>query len=184
MNTWFLTSNFGYWTSDSRRLILLTARWVPDVMFFFPTRRVPTFNVTYCTSGSRHLDTAFYHHWTSTSQLIVDIILLCEVCVLQRYDTMIFTCAQKLTYSQLNLPHGTKQKRIMKKLKIKTEMLRRNGPVIKPWSQSWGRKGVYGRKDLWKRQVFSRQWKTEGVIRYTSYVSLRYTKVFFFCTYS
>ena len=23
-------------------------------------------------------------------------------------------------------------------------MLRRNGPVIKPWSQSWGRKGVYG----------------------------------------
>jgi len=36
------------------------------------------------------------------------------------YDTMIFTCAQKLTYSQLNLPHGTKHKRIMKKLKIKT----------------------------------------------------------------
>jgi len=52
-----------------------------------------------------------------------------------RYDTMILTCAQKLTYSQLNLPHGTKQKRITKKLKIKTEMLRRNGPVIKPWSQ-------------------------------------------------
>ena len=23
---------------------------------------------------------------------------------------MIFTCAQKLTYTQLNLPHGTKQK--------------------------------------------------------------------------
>jgi len=41
------------------------------------------------------------------------------------------------------MPHGTKQKRIMKKLKIKTkklkiitEMLRRNGPVIKLWSQS------------------------------------------------
>ena len=28
------------------------------------------------------------------------------------------------------------KKRLMKKLKIKTEMLRRNGPVIKPWSQS------------------------------------------------
>ena len=27
-------------------------------------------------------------------------------------------------------------------------MLRRNGPVIKPWSQSWGRKGVYSGKDL------------------------------------
>jgi len=26
-------------------------------------------------------------------------------------------------YSQLNLPHGTKQKRLMKKLQIKTEML-------------------------------------------------------------
>jgi len=40
-------------------------------------------------------------------------------------------CAQKLTSSQLSLPHGTKQKRIMKKLKNKTEMLRRNGPVVK-----------------------------------------------------
>jgi len=40
---------------------------------------------------------------------------------------MIFTCAQKLTYSQLNLPHGTKQKRTIK-LKIKTEIPRRNGP--------------------------------------------------------
>jgi len=30
-------------------------------------------------------------------------------------------------------------------------MLRRNGPVIKPLSQSWGRKGVYGGKDLWKK---------------------------------
>ena len=48
----------------------------------------------------------------------------------------IFMCAQKLANSQLNLPHGTKQKRLMKKLKIKTEMLRRNGPVIKLWSQS------------------------------------------------
>jgi len=40
-------------------------------------------------------------------------------------------CAQKLTNSQLNLPHGTKQKTVMKKLKTKNEMLRRNGPVIK-----------------------------------------------------
>jgi len=56
----------------------------------------------------------------------------------EAYDTIqrLFTCLQKLTYSQLNLLHGTKQKRIMKKLKIKTEMLGRNGPVIKPWSQS------------------------------------------------
>jgi len=54
---------------------------------------------------------------------------------------MIFTYSQKITYSQLNLPHGTKQKRIMKKLEIKTEILRRNGPVIKPWNQSRGRKG-------------------------------------------
>jgi len=40
--------------------------------------------------------------------------------------------AQKLMNSQLNLPHGTKQKkRVKKKLKTKTEMLRRNGPIIK-----------------------------------------------------
>jgi len=40
-----------------------------------------------------------------------------------RYDTIrwrIFTCPQKLANSQLNLPHGTKQKRLTKKLKIKT----------------------------------------------------------------
>ena len=38
------------------------------------------------------------------------------------YDTIrwtTFTCAQKLTNSQLNLPHGIKQKRVMKKLKTK-----------------------------------------------------------------
>jgi len=43
----------------------------------------------------------------------------------------ILTCAQKLTSSRLSLPHGTKEKRIMKKLKHKTQMLRRNGPVVK-----------------------------------------------------
>ena len=45
-----------------------------------------------------------------------------------RYDT---TCDQNLTNSQLNLPHGTKQKRVMTKLKTKIEMLRRNGLVVK-----------------------------------------------------
>ena len=39
-----------------------------------------------------------------------------------------FTCAQKLANSQVNLPHGTKpnEERVMKKLKTKTEMLRTN----------------------------------------------------------
>jgi len=41
------------------------------------------------------------------------------------------TCAQKLMSSQLNLLRGTKQKRVMRKLKTKTEMLRRNSPVVK-----------------------------------------------------
>jgi len=40
----------------------------------------------------------------------------CHNSLLSGYDTMIITCAQKLTYSQLNLPHGTKQKRIMKRV--------------------------------------------------------------------
>jgi len=52
------------------------------------------------------------------------------------YDTMrytIFTCAQKLTSSQLNLPHGTRQKRLTKKLlkKQKPRCLEKNGPVVK-----------------------------------------------------
>ena len=48
---------------------------------------------------------------------------------IQRYDAIrrtILTCAQKL-----DLPHGTTQKRVVKKLETKTEMLRRNGRVIK-----------------------------------------------------
>ena len=39
------------------------------------------------------------------------------------------TVAPPLTSSQLNLPHGTKQKRVMKKLKTKKR--RRNGPVVR-----------------------------------------------------
>jgi len=47
----------------------------------------------------------------------------------------IFTCARKLTNSQLNLPHRTnKTNRVMKKTKKnkqKPKMLERNGPVTK-----------------------------------------------------
>jgi len=43
----------------------------------------------------------------------------------------IFMCAQKLTNSQLNLPHGTKRKNsneeTKNKQKTNTEVLRRNG---------------------------------------------------------
>ena len=63
----------------------------------------------------------------------------------------ILTCAQKLTSSQLNLPHGTKQK-IVKKLKTKkTEMPRRNGPVVKSVESVLrldGSLSFYGEKDL------------------------------------
>jgi len=55
---------------------------------------------------------------------VYNCVFLC-VCVCNiRYDTIrysIFMCAQKLTNSQLNLPHGTKQKRVMKKLKTKKQ---------------------------------------------------------------
>ena len=52
------------------------------------------------------------------------------------YDTIrwtILTCAQKLTTSQLSLPHGTKQKKNNEETEtnIKTEMLRRNVAVVK-----------------------------------------------------
>ena len=52
-----------------------------------------------------------------------------------RYDTIrltILTCAQKLTNSQINLPHGTEQKKNNEETKTKkTDMLRRNGSVVK-----------------------------------------------------
>jgi len=60
-----------------------------------------------------------------------------------RYDT--------IRHNDIYVRPKANTKRLMKKLKIKTKMLRRNGPVIKPWSQSWGRKGDYGGKDLWKK---------------------------------
>ena len=41
-------------------------------------------------------------------------------------------CTKADEYSQLNLPHGTKQKKNNEETKNKkTEMLRRNGPVVK-----------------------------------------------------
>jgi len=48
----------------------------------------------------------------------------------------ILTCAQKLTSSQLNLPHGTKQKRIMKKLKT-TRMWANAQRDGRPAKYSW-----------------------------------------------
>jgi len=52
-----------------------------------------------------------------------------------RYDTIrltTLTCAQKLTSSQLNLPHGNQTKKNNEETKPqKTEMLIRNGSVVK-----------------------------------------------------
>jgi len=42
----------------SRRLVLLTARRIPDVMFFLHARRVPTCSDWNYTSSSRGLDTS------------------------------------------------------------------------------------------------------------------------------
>jgi len=46
-------------------------------------------------------------------------------------NNKILTCAQKLASSQLNLPYGTKQKSNEETKNKTTEMLRRNGPVVK-----------------------------------------------------
>jgi len=48
--------------------------------------------------------------------------------------------------------------------KTKTDIPRRNGPVKGPWSQSWRRKRVFGRNDLWNRLIVSREWKTDQVM--------------------
>ena len=71
------------------------------------------------------------------------------------YDTIryerwsILTCALKLTSSQLNLPHGTKQKKNNEetKNKKKPEILRRNGPVVqvRGVSPEAGRESMVGK---------------------------------------
>jgi len=53
-------------------------------------------------------------------------------------------------YRQLNLPHRTKQKKNNEETK-KTEMLRRNGPVVKSVVSVLRLEGSHGGKDLWKR---------------------------------
>jgi len=53
--------------------------------------------------------------------------------------------------SQLNLPHGTKQKRIMKKLKNGDAQKKRSGCEVRGVSPEAGKDGgmvVYGGKDL------------------------------------
>jgi len=53
--------------------------------------------------------------------------------------------------SQLNLPHGTKQKRIMKKLKNGDAQRKRSGREVRGVSPEAGKDGgmvVYGGKDL------------------------------------
>ena len=56
----------------------------------------------------------------------------------------ILTCDQKLTSSQLNLPHGTQQKRIMKKLKQKNgdAQKKRSGREVSGVSPEAGRESI------------------------------------------
>ena len=59
----------------------------------------------------------------------------------------ILTCAQKLTISQINLPHGTKQKRVMKKLKTKNQdaQKKRSSHKIRGVGAEAGRKSMVGK---------------------------------------
>ena len=93
-------------------------------------------SITYSHVSSLSVSLSILLLCTLISIISLSLIVLTFVTIIIGFRWRIFTCAQKLANSQLNLPLGTKQKRLMKKLKIKTEMLRRNGPVIKPWSQS------------------------------------------------
>jgi len=55
----------------------------------------------------------------------------------------IFTCAQKLANSQLNLPHGTKQKRPMKKLKMHKAWQRWKRQPVRMWKMKKRKSGVW-----------------------------------------
>jgi len=87
-----------------------------------------------------------------------------------RYDTIrltILTCARKLTSSQLSLPHGTRQKRIMKKLKTKNgdAKKKRSGHEVRGVSPEAGRESMVGKicerggsereRELWMVRVVS-----------------------------
>ena len=64
-----------------------------------------------------------------------------------RLRLTISTCAQQLTSSQLNLPHGTEQKRIMKKLKPKNghAQKKRSGREVRGVSSEAGRESMVGK---------------------------------------
>jgi len=62
----------------------------------------------------------------------------------------IFRCAQKLANSQLNLPHGTKQKKTIEETENKNRDAQKKRSSHKA-VESVLRMGVYGGKDLRKR---------------------------------
>jgi len=81
----------------------------------------------------------------------------------------IFTCIEKLANSHLNLPHGTKQKRLMKKLKKKPSAQKKQSShkavesVLKPEGSLWwdrfvkkvGLERGVKERDLWMVRVVS-----------------------------
>jgi len=98
---------------------------------------------------------------------------LLDLVLIAFYDTIrltILTCAQKLMSSQLNLPHGIKQKRITKKLKPKNgdAQKKRSGREVSSEAgrvsmvgkicergKSWG--GSERKRELWMLRVVSWQ---------------------------
>jgi len=69
-----------------------------------------------------------------------------------RYDPVdyIYACAQKPMNSRLYLPHGAKKSNEETENK-KTDMLRRNGPVIKSVDSVLRPEGSLWLETLWKR---------------------------------
>jgi len=79
--------------------------------------------------------------WLSTALLYYSI----QTIIMIRWTILV--CAQKLTCSQLDLPHGTEQKRAMKKLKTNNgdAQKKQSGREVRGVSREAGRESMVGK---------------------------------------
>jgi len=87
-----------------------------------------------------------------------------------RYDTIWYnklyfsTPKRRWVASLVSCMEPKTKKRVMKKTRDKkTSCSEETVLSWSPWSQFWGQTRVHGGKDVWRRYVLSREWKSEGV---------------------
>jgi len=94
---------------------------------------------------------------------------LCTLCDTIRhnmiwYDGLYLRAPKSWRITSLICRTEPNKKRVMKKVKTKTEMLRRNGPVIKSEQSVLRSEGSLWLEKFVKRQVLRKEWKREGLM--------------------